>query len=174
MHVQYIYYGLKKKWLEKYPLNDNNESEKWSQCIDWAIDSFLETTKVRPSKRKTMDVSTDHKRTKTSLTLEEKFKQIDRTKFDVLEYATQLLHLISDENNRNLPTFEQLQLLEYNIFRFYWTTNPVKTWSEILDILSHTFKNESNENFRHSYLKNLLEMNQMNQKEIERLLQITL
>jgi len=121
-----------------------------------------------------MDVSTDHKRTKTSLTLEEKFKQIDRTKFDVLEYATQLFHLILDENNGNLPTFEQLQLLEYNIFRFYWTSNQEKTWSEILDILSHIFKNELNENFRHSYLKNLLEINKMNQKEIERLLQITL
>lgn len=121
-----------------------------------------------------MDVSTDHKRTKTSLTLEEKFKEIDRTKFDVLEYATQLLHLISDENNRNLPTFEQLQLLKYNIFRYYWTSNQDKTWSEILDILNHIFKNESNENFRHSYLKNLLEINKINQQEIERLLQITL
>jgi len=121
-----------------------------------------------------MDVSTDHKRTKTSLTLEEKFKEIDRTKFDVLEYATQLLHLISDDNNRNLPTFEQLQLLKYNIFRYYWTSNQDKTWSEILDILSHIFKNESNENFRHSYLKNLLEINKINQQEIEQLLQITL
>jgi hypothetical protein len=40
---------IKQKWLERYPLNTNNESQKWSQCIDWAIDSFLEpttTTKV--------------------------------------------------------------------------------------------------------------------------------
>jgi len=36
---------IKQKWLERYPLSDNNnESQKWSQCIDWAIDSFLETT----------------------------------------------------------------------------------------------------------------------------------
>ena len=37
---------IKQKWLERYPLNVNNESQKWSQCIDWAIDSFLGTTKV--------------------------------------------------------------------------------------------------------------------------------
>jgi hypothetical protein len=38
---------IKQKWLERYPLNnENNESEKWSQCIDWAIDSFLEQTTV--------------------------------------------------------------------------------------------------------------------------------
>jgi len=38
---------IKQKWLERYPLSDNNnESQKWSQCIDWAIESFLEPTKV--------------------------------------------------------------------------------------------------------------------------------
>jgi len=42
---------IKQKWLERYPLNDNNESQKWSQCIDWAIDSFLETTKVYLEKK---------------------------------------------------------------------------------------------------------------------------
>jgi hypothetical protein len=121
-----------------------------------------------------MDRSNDYERTKSSLTLEEKFKQIDRTKFDVFEYGKQLLHLISDENNKSLPTFEQLQLLEYNIFRFYWTSNQEKTWSQILDILSDIFENEPSENFRNSYSKILLEMNINEQKEIERLLQITL
>jgi hypothetical protein len=33
---------IKQKWLERYPSNEH----KWSQCIDWAIDSFLDTTKV--------------------------------------------------------------------------------------------------------------------------------
>jgi hypothetical protein len=37
---------IKQKWIERYPLNDYNQSQKWSQCIDWAIDSFLETPKV--------------------------------------------------------------------------------------------------------------------------------
>jgi hypothetical protein len=120
-----------------------------------------------------MDISTDHKPTEISLTLEEKFKQIDRTKFDVLEYGQQLLHLISNENNKNLPTLEQLQLIEHNIFRFYWTPNQQKTWSQILDIINHIFENEFHENFRHFYYKNLLEMNKNEQKEIERLLQIT-
>ncbi|CAF4693951.1 unnamed protein product, partial [Rotaria sp. Silwood2] len=36
---------IKQKWLERYPSNKKNEAEKWSQCIDWAIDSFLDTTK---------------------------------------------------------------------------------------------------------------------------------
>lgn len=180
---------IKQKWIERYPLNDNNESQKWSQCIDWAIESFIEPikvntknkyfklffffVKVRPSKRKTMEVTTDHKRTKTSLTFDEKVKKIDRTKFDVLEYANQLLHLISNENNQNLPTFEQLQLLKYNIFHFYWTPNDENTWSQILDNLHHIFQNESNENFRQTYFENLLEIDRNNQQEIEQLLQIT-
>jgi hypothetical protein len=163
---------IKQKWLERYPLNGTNESQKWSQCIDWAMDSFLETPKVRPSKRKTMDVSTDDKPSKTVLTLEEKFSQIDRTKFDVLEYATQLLHLIADENKKTLPTLEQLQLIEHYIFRYYWTNNQEKTWTQILEIISHVFENESNENFRQIYCQNLLEMNQNEQEEIERLFQI--
>ena len=121
-----------------------------------------------------MDVSTDHKQIKTSLTLQEKFKQIDRTKFDVLEYATKLLHLISDENNKTLPTLEQLQLLQHNIIRFYWTLNQQTTWSQILDMIKNVFMNESNDNFRHAYSKQLLEMNKNDQIEIERLLQITL
>jgi hypothetical protein len=140
------------------------------------ISEIFFSLKIRPSKRKTMDLSTDHKRTTTttSLTLEEKFKQIDRTKFDVLEYSTKLLHLILDENNKNLPTLEQLQLLENNILRFYWTLDQQKTWSQILDIIKNVFMNDSNDNFRHSYAKQLLEMNTNDQIEIERLLQITL
>jgi hypothetical protein len=153
-------------------LNKQQYVEKNPKRIFIIIFSFL--IKIRPTKRKTMDRSNDHKRTKSSLTLEEKFKQIDRTKFDVFEYGKQLLHLISDENNKSLPTFEQLQLLEYNIFRFYWTSNQEKTWSQILDILSDIFENEPSENFRNSYSKILLEMNINEQKEIERLLQITL
>ncbi len=117
-----------------------------------------------------MDVSTDHKRTKTSLTFEEKIKQIDRAKFDIFEYATELLHLISNENNQTLPTLEQLQLLENKIFRFYWTSDQQKTWSEILDLIKKVFQDVSNE----IYLKNLLENNPNDQKEIERLLQIIL
>jgi hypothetical protein len=37
---------IKQKCLERYPLNGANESQKWSQYIDWAMDSFLETPKV--------------------------------------------------------------------------------------------------------------------------------
>ncbi|CAM4841112.1 unnamed protein product [Rotaria magnacalcarata] len=42
MHVPYIYYGLNKKCLERFPLNTKNEAEKWAQCIDLVIDSFLD------------------------------------------------------------------------------------------------------------------------------------
>ncbi len=128
--------------------------------------------KIRPSKRKTSDGSTDHKRTKSSLTLEEKIKQIDRSKFDIFEYATQLLHLISDENNQNLPTFEQLQLIQGNIDRYYWTPPEENNWCQILDIINNIFVNESTENFRQNYAKQLLEINKDKQLEIERLLQI--
>ncbi|CAF3832396.1 unnamed protein product, partial [Adineta steineri] len=165
---------IKQKWLERYPLDNNNELQKWSQCIDWAIDSFLETTKSRPSKRKTIEGSTNHKRVKTPLTLQERFKQIDRTKFDVFEYAAKLLQHISNENNNDLPTLEQLKLLESYIMRFYWTSDPQKTWSQILDIISNIFIKESNNDFRQFYSKKLLEMNKDDQVEIDRLLQITL
>lgn len=37
---------IKQKWLERYPLNENNEAQRWSQCIDWALHSLLETPKV--------------------------------------------------------------------------------------------------------------------------------
>lgn len=37
---------IKQKWLERYPGNENNEVQRWSQCIDWALQSFLEPTKV--------------------------------------------------------------------------------------------------------------------------------
>ncbi|CAF3370830.1 unnamed protein product [Rotaria sp. Silwood1] len=163
---------IKQKWLERYPSNKKNELEKWSQCIDWAIDSFLDTTKTCPSKRKTKDISTNHKRTKTSLTFEEKCKQLDRTKYNILEYATQFLHLISDENNKNLPTLKQLQLLEHDVFHFYWISNQQKTWSDIIDIVSQVFLNELKDNFRHFYSQQLLKTNENNQNEIERLLQI--
>ncbi|CAF1507076.1 unnamed protein product, partial [Adineta steineri] len=165
---------IKQKWLERYPLNSNDELEKWSQCIDWAIDSFLETTKSRPSKRKTIEGSTNHKRVKTPLTLQERFKQIDRTKFDVFEYATKLLQHISNENNNDLPTLEQLKLLESYIMRFYWTSDQQKIWSQILDIISNIFIKESRNDFRQFYSKKLLEMNKDDQIEIDRLLQITL
>ena len=116
-----------------------------------------------------MDGSTDHKRPKTSLTLEEKTKQIDRTKFNVLEYATQLLHLISEENKKNLPSLEQLQLIEQLLFRYYWTINPDQTWSQVLDMISQVFENDS---FRQNYYENLVELHPKDQTEIERLFQI--
>jgi hypothetical protein len=172
---------IKQKWLERYL--SNNEAQRWSQCIDWAMDSFLgksslcsipSVPKVRPSKRKTMEVPSDHKRTKSSLTLQDKFKEIDRTKFNVSEYATKLIDLISDENKKNLPTFEQLQLLERIIFRFYWTSDQQKTWSQILDIIKNVFTIELKDNFRHFYAKQLLETNKDDQVEIQRLLQVVL
>ena len=119
-----------------------------------------------------MDVSTDSKQSKTVLTLDDKIKQIDRTKFDVFEYATQLLHLIADENKQNLPTFEQLQLIETYVFRYYWTINQDQTWTKILEMINQVFNNEFTENFRQIYYQNLLEVNQNEQKELERLFQI--
>ncbi|UJR15816.1 hypothetical protein I4U23_002745 [Adineta vaga] len=164
---------IKQKWLEHFPIDNNIESEKWSQCIDWAIESFLEKKKIRPSKRKTVDISMDHKRSKPSLTLQEKLKQIDRTKFNVYEYAMELIQHISDENNQSLPTFEQLQMLESNVIRFYWTPDQEITWSQILDSIRNAFLMESNDDFRQLYSKKLVENNPDNQIEIERLLQIT-
>jgi hypothetical protein len=119
-----------------------------------------------------MDVSTDSKQSKTTLTLNDKIKQIDRTKFDVFEYVTQLLHLIADENKKNLPTLEQLQLIETFVFRYYWTVNQDQTWTKIFEMISHVFNNELNENFRQIYYQNLLDVNKNEQKEIERLFQI--
>jgi hypothetical protein len=135
---------------------------------------FFLSIKARPSKRKTMDTSTDHIPTKTLLTFQEKIRQIDRIKYNVLEYATTFLHIISDENNKTLPTLEQLQLLEHNILRYYWTLNQQKTWSQILDIIKNVFMNESMDDFHQSYSKQLLEMHMNDQIEIERLLQITI
>jgi hypothetical protein len=37
---------IKRKWLERYPSDDGTEIQRWSQCIDWAIESFMQTTKV--------------------------------------------------------------------------------------------------------------------------------
>ena len=119
-----------------------------------------------------MEVSTDHKRAKPSITLEEKLKQIDRTKFNVYEFATELLQHISDENSQTLPTFEQLRILESSVIRFYWTPDQDETWYQILDLLTKIFLQESNDNFRQTYSKNLIELNPTHQIEIEHLLQI--
>lgn len=37
---------IKQKWLERFPLNSKNEAEKWSQCVDWVLESFLDTKEV--------------------------------------------------------------------------------------------------------------------------------
>ncbi|CAM4841277.1 unnamed protein product [Rotaria magnacalcarata] len=66
---------IKQKWLERFPLNSKNEAEKWTQCIDLAIGSFLDKKEAQQSKRKTKDTSADHKRTKTLSTFEEKCKK---------------------------------------------------------------------------------------------------
>lgn len=117
-----------------------------------------------------MDVSTDHKRSKSSLTLEEKIHQIDRTKFDVIAYAREVLRLISETNKKTLPTFEQLQCLEQRTFRYYWTKSSEQTWSTILDLIPEIFQNDLQ---RQIYRQHLLESNPHEEKEIERLLPIT-
>ena len=70
---------------------------------------------------------------------EDKCKQIDRSKFNVIEYATEILNFISDENDQHIPTLEQLQYLQQTIFRFYWTPNQQTTWIQILDIIEKKF-----------------------------------
>ena len=49
-HVRPIHLlWIKQKWLESYPSynnNKNSESKQWSQCIDWAIESFLDKAQV--------------------------------------------------------------------------------------------------------------------------------
>lgn len=119
-----------------------------------------------------MEVSTDHKRSKSTLTLDEKIKQIDRTKFDALEYAAELLRLIFDVNKKTLPNFEQLQLIEHRTFRYYWVRDREKAWADVLKIISDVCRSQSNGNFRQTYCQTLLQTNQNEQKEIERLLQI--
>ena len=89
-----------------------------------------------------MDISTDQKRSKSSLTLEEKIHQIDRTKFDVIEYAREVLRLISDTNKKTRPTIEQLQSLEQRTCRYYWTKYPEQTWSTILNLIPEIFQND--------------------------------
>lgn len=121
-----------------------------------------------------MDVSSDPKRSKSSLTLDEKINQIDRTKFDVFEYAREVLRLINETNKKILPTFEQLQSLEHRIIRYYWTKEPEQTWSKILDLINDLFGNDIQGNFRQIYRQNLLQINSNEEKEIERLLPMTI
>ena len=161
---------IKQKWLERYPEKNDHEAQRWSQCIDWALQSLVEPTKIRPSKRKTMDGSSDHKRSKTSLTLDEKINQIDRTKFDVFDYAREVLRLINETNKKTLPTFEQLQSFEHRIVRYYWTKDSEQTWSKILDFLD----DHTQDDFRQIYRENLLQTHSNEEKEIERLLPMTI
>ena len=121
-----------------------------------------------------MEPSVDQKRSKTTLTFEEQYQQIDRTKFDVLEYATELLQLIFQRNQKALPTFEQLQLLERLVGRYYWTSNAQQTWSNILEKISSIFDHPSNdEPFRSFYSKRLRESHEHRASEIDRLLQMS-
>jgi len=158
---------IKQKWMDKFPVTDSNEAQRWTQCIDW----FFEPNKVvRPSKRKTTDVPTnDDKRRKSSLTLEEKLHQIDRTKFDVFEYATQYLQLVFDENPQTYPTFEQLLALESCIQRYYWTNDFNQTWKQILETIQQIYQNVSTEKNLKDYL---IETHPEQEIEINRLLQI--
>ena len=117
--------------------------------------------------------ASDPKPAKVPLTFDEKCQRIDRTKFDVFEYASELLQLIATENDKRLPTLEQLQMLERCISRFYWTANPQQTWSQILDAISSMFPHECQDHhFRLFYSKRLLEANEQAQVDIDRLLQI--
>lgn len=117
-----------------------------------------------------MDVSNDDKRGRSSLTLEEKLHQIDRTKFDVFEYATQYLQLLFDENPQTYPTLEQLRTLETCIKRYYWTNDFVQTWKQILDNIQHIYQNLSSEKDLRDFL---IENHPEQDIEIDRLLQIT-
>ena len=38
---------IKQQWLKRYPTASDDEAQRWSQCINWAMDSFLETEQVR-------------------------------------------------------------------------------------------------------------------------------
>lgn len=165
---------VKQKWLEQYPGKPEEETQRWSQCLDWAMESFIHSPKVRPSKRKTMEPSVDQKRSKTTLTFEEQYQQIDRTKCDVLEYATELLELIFQRNQKRLPTLEQLQLVERLVGRYYWTSNAQQTWSNILEKISSIYNYPSNgEPFRSFYSKRLREFDEHHANEIDRLLQMS-
>ena len=120
-----------------------------------------------------MSGSTDHKRTKSSLTLPEKVQEVDRTKFNVFEYAGELLRLISMENGKTVPSLEQLQLVESSVMRYYWTPDQQKAWCRVLDTISDIFESEAQDNqFRQWYSKRLLAANETSQTEIDRLLQI--
>lgn len=70
--------------------------------------------KPQKCKRETKDISINHKRAKILSTFEE-----NCTKSIELEYTTQLLHLISKENNKSLRILKQLQSLEHDRFHFY-------------------------------------------------------
>jgi negative regulator of sigma E activity len=122
----------------------------------------------------TLTMPIDHRQTKISLTFDEQIKEIDRTQFDMIEYGTEFIHLIHNENNKSLPTLKQLQLLECTLLRFYWTFNQRKTWSQILDIIGSVFAIDPKDDFRHVYCKQLIETNKDDLIEIERLLQLTL
>ena len=47
VHPVYLLW-IKQKWIERFPIEHNDEAQRWSQCIDWAIESFLEKKKVKP------------------------------------------------------------------------------------------------------------------------------
>ena len=37
---------LKQKWLEQYPGKAEDEAQRWSQCLDWAMEEFSQASKV--------------------------------------------------------------------------------------------------------------------------------
>ena len=116
----------------------------------------------------------DQKRSKTTLTFEEQYQKIDRTKCDLLDYANELLQLIFNANHKVLPTLDQLQLLERLVGRYYWIDNARQTWSKILEMIRTIFNPPVSEgSFRLFYSKRLRESDEQRANEIDRLLQLS-
>lgn len=88
-----------------------------------------------------------------------------------MQYANELLRCLLEVNQQNLPTIEQLKHLERLIQRYYWTSNPRQTWSDVLDMIDQFFSRQtSDEDFRQSYSKILFDENKNSAEEIRRLL----
>ena len=167
LHLHWI----KEKWYEQYPQHHANEAERWLECLDWAVESLTQSTKVRPSKRKTSEPMVEQKRGKATNNFQERCQRIDHTKYNVMQYASELLQCLSDVNEQHLPTIEQLKYLERLIHRYYWSANPRQTWSDVLDLIDRLFnRRASDEDFRQMYSKILCDGKTSSAEEIQRLL----
>lgn len=156
-------FSLKQKLVERFNIDEAQRERRWANCVESIVDSIEQILRsTRNSKRKTF-----------SKNFQEKFRQIDRSKCDVFDYANEILKIIRENKQKNLPNFDQLQFVQRSILRFYWTDDFSQTWSKVLQLIEHNFPvQHQQKSFRNFYRNYLLETNQNNSQDIDQILQI--